>query len=161
MYQIRKAEAADLESIMTIYDHARQYMRQNGNLTQWINGYPSRETVEEDIAARRCFLCTEKGVSLAVFCFTVGEDATYRRIYEGAWKSEEPYGVVHRLGVSTHQGGVASFCFDWCWQQHPNLRVDTHRDNVPMQHCLLKNGYRYCGIIYLADGSERLAYQKC
>jgi hypothetical protein len=29
-----------------------------------------------------------------------------------------------------------------------------------MQHILQSYGFTYCGIIYLADGSERLAYQK-
>ena len=42
----------------------------------------------------------------------------------------------------------------------PNLRADTHRDNRIMQHILQKHGFRYCGIIYLLNGDERLAYQK-
>jgi hypothetical protein len=29
-----------------------------------------------------------------------------------------------------------------------------------MQGCLAKNGFHQCGIIYLADGGERLAYHK-
>ena len=29
-----------------------------------------------------------------------------------------------------------------------------------MQHMLEKNGFRYCGVIYTDDGSERMAYQK-
>ena len=41
-----------------------------------------------------------------------------------------------------------------------NLKIDTHRDNRIMQHLLDKNGFTYCGIIYLDDGTERLAYQK-
>ena len=43
---------------------------------------------------------------------------------------------------------------------HPNLRADTHRINLPMQGCLAKNCFHQCGIIYLADGGERLAYHK-
>lgn len=41
----------------------------------------------------------------------------------------------------------------------PNLRADTHRNNRTMRHLLEKSGFRYCGIIHVADGSERLAYQ--
>lgn len=160
MLQIRKAKPQELDTVMALYDHARQYMRENGNLNQWIGGYPSREMVAGDIDLERCFLCCEDDAPQAVFCFTVGEDETYRRICEGAWKDDEPYAVIHRMGVCSHRGGVASFCFGWCFAQHPNLRVDTHRDNIPMQHCLAKNGFAYCGIVYLADGSERLAYQK-
>ena len=29
-----------------------------------------------------------------------------------------------------------------------------------MQHNIAKHGFTYCGIIYLANGDERLAYQK-
>ena len=29
-----------------------------------------------------------------------------------------------------------------------------------MQHNLLKHGFTYCGIIYLLNGDERLAYQR-
>ncbi len=37
---------------------------------------------------------------------------------------------------------------------------DTHRDNHIMQHNILKHGFQYCGVILLANGDERLAYQK-
>lgn len=29
-----------------------------------------------------------------------------------------------------------------------------------MQHLILKNGFEQCGIIHIADGSERIAYEK-
>jgi RimJ/RimL family protein N-acetyltransferase len=40
-----------------------------------------------------------------------------------------------------------------------DLRADTHADNKPVQHLLLKHGFRYCGIIRVTDGSKRFAYQ--
>jgi hypothetical protein len=49
---------------------------------------------------------------------------------------------------------------DWCFSKDPNIRIDTHRDNKIMQHNILKEGFSYCGIIYLESGDERLAYQK-
>ena len=157
---IHPTRPEELDTAMALYDHARAYMRQNGNDRQWIGGYPSRETVAEDIARGQSYLCcAEDGTPLAVFCFTVGEAPAYRKIYDGAWLNEEPYAVIHRLGVSSHRGGVCSFCIRWCYAQHPNLRVDTHRVNRPMQGCLKKNGFTCCGVVYLADGSERLAYQ--
>lgn len=36
----------------------------------------------------------------------------------------------------------------------------THRDNKPMQHVVEQNGFKYCGIIHLENGDERLAYQR-
>ena len=43
MLTIRKAEKADLDKIMDIYDTARAFMRKSGNPTQWAGGYPPRE----------------------------------------------------------------------------------------------------------------------
>ena len=39
-------------------------------------------------------------------------------------------------------------------------RADTHADNKIMQHLLEKNGFTRCGVIHVADGSPRFAYQK-
>jgi RimJ/RimL family protein N-acetyltransferase len=49
---------------------------------------------------------------------------------------------------------------EFCFSKTDNIRIDTHDDNKTMQHILLKNGFTYCGIIYLKNGDERLAYQK-
>ena len=43
---IRQALLSDLETILDIYDEARVFMRQNGNPSQWRNGYPSKGRVE-------------------------------------------------------------------------------------------------------------------
>ena len=39
-----------------------------------------------------------------------------------------------------------------------NIRVDTHRDNIVMQRLVEKLGFSRRGIIYIADGTERIAY---
>ena len=59
-----------------------------------------------------------------------------------------------------HSKGVANACLQWCYEQIPNLRADTHRDNHILQYILKKHGFKYCGIILLANGDERLAFQK-
>ena len=56
---IRKAELAELDEIMKIFGIARQYMREKGNMSQWINGYPSRELITEDIEAGHLFVCLD------------------------------------------------------------------------------------------------------
>lgn len=158
---IRQTLTEDLDTVMRIYDQARQYMRENHNPNQWINGYPTTEMVQEDILTKSSYVCTEGEEIVGVFRFTLGEDPTYKHIYQGSWLNEEPYGVVHRIASASHKKGVATFCLEWCLVNCGNIRIDTHRDNHIMQRLLAKNDYRYCGIIYLEDGSERLAYQKC
>ena len=158
--EIRYARTDDLPTILESYAQARAFMRETGNLTQWQGGFPPRSLLESDIAQNKLYVCVSDGKIACVFYYAVEPDPTYQKIYNGAWKNDAPYGVIHRLGVGAHRGGVCSFCLAWCWQQHPNLRADTHRINLPMQGCLAKNGFHQCGIIYLADGGERLAYHK-
>ncbi|MBO5796737.1 MAG: GNAT family N-acetyltransferase [Clostridia bacterium] len=157
---IRKATLADLDRLMTIYDNARAYMRAHGNASQWGDGYPSPALIAGDIEAGHSFVCEEAGEILGVFCYFEGVDPTYVTIYEGEWLNDAPYGVIHRIAVAAHRRGVASFCYDYCFARCRNLKIDTHRDNIPMQNSLLKNGFQRCGIIYLANGDERIAYQK-
>ena len=156
-------ELATLEKmpqILDIYAAARAYMRENGNMEQWGGNYPAVEDVRSDIEAGHLYLCTEGDEIYGVFCYFVGEEPTYRSIYGGAWLNDLPYGVMHRVAVARHQRGVASFCFSHCYDLCKNLKIDTHRDNIPMQKCLIRAGFEYCGAVYLPDGTERLAYQK-
>lgn len=158
--EIRKATRDELDRIMEIYADARRYMREHGNAEQWAGGYPSREVIEEDLARGFCHVCVEGDELLGVFCYFVGEDPTYRIIEDGEWLNDRPYGVIHRIAVSSHRRGVASACFAWCYAACGNLKIDTHRDNIPMQRSLAKNGFTRCGIIHLANGDPRIAYQK-
>ena len=96
---------------------------------------------------------------MGTFCFILGDDPTYQQIYEGTWLNNEPYGVIHRLATNGKQKGVSENCLNWCFERWPNLRVDTHRDNKVMQHILTKYGFQRCGIIYVKNGTERIAYQ--
>ena len=165
--KIERARECDVKEILGIYDGARAFMRKNGNKKQWTGGYPSEATVRADLDAGCLYVVrdeTEEETSplLGVFYFRVGNDETYERIYEGAWQSDAPYGVIHRIAVSekSRGRGVAAFVYAHCFALCGNLKIDTHRDNLPMQRSLKKNGFSPCGIIYLESGDERLAYQK-
>lgn len=158
---IRPAGLEDLPLVMEIYEYARAFMRANGNVTQWVNGYPSEELIRREIQDGHSFVCTDgDGEIVGTFCFILGDDPTYQQIYDGAWLNDEPYGVIHRMGTNGKRKGIAEACLDWSFQHSDNIRVDTHRDNLVMQHILEKNGFKRCGIIYVRDGTERIAYQK-
>lgn len=158
---IRPAGLGDLPLVMEIYDYARAFMRANGNVTQWVNGYPSEELIRQEIQDGHSFVCTDgDGEIVGTFCFILGDDPTYQQIYDGAWLNDEPYGVIHRMGTNGKRKGIAEACLDWSFQHSDNIRVDTHRNNLVMQHILEKNGFKRCGIIYVRDGTERIAYQK-
>ena len=157
---IRPASAEDVPAIMPVLDAARGIMRASGNMDQWKDGYPSRETVLSDIRNGFGFVLTECGAVVAYFAFVPSPEPTYSYIEGGSWLDDSrPYHVIHRIGSTPESHGVFNAIMDWCVGQDGNLRIDTHRDNTVMQHCILKYGFRYCGIIYLANGDERLAYQ--
>lgn len=158
--QIRKAKNHDLEAILNLYQMAREFMAAHGNPGQWGSSYPPVEQVERDIASGDLYVCCDGEKTAAVFYFAPGPDETYHKIYEGEWLDDAPYAVVHRVASPGVIKGAAGFCLDWCFEHFPNLRIDTHQDNLPMQSLLKKKGFRFCGKIFLANGSPRLAFQK-
>ena len=157
---IRKTTEADLSRIAEIYENAKRFMRESGNPNQWNSGTPSIDTAHEDMDRGVGYVVEENGEIVATFMFSLDGEPTYAKIYEGAWLSDEPYGVIHRIAVAEQGRGIIGFCIDECFSRCQNLRIDTHRDNLPMQRALQKRGFVYCGIIYLENGDERLAYQK-
>ena len=157
----RLATEDDVPVIMRLVDEARGIMRSCGNVNQWIDGYPSEETIKHDIEHGHCYLCVdESGEVLASFAFIPGPEPTYKEIFEGDWQDDAPYHVVHRLASTAASHGIFNDVMDYCMAVAGNLRIDTHRDNVIMRHVIDRYGFTYCGIIYLANGDERLAYQK-
>lgn len=158
----RKAMMADVPVIMRLIDEARAIMRSCGNVNQWIDGYPCQETIENDISNGHCYLCVEQGSGeiVASFAFIPGPEPTYREIFDGEWLDDKPYHVVHRLASTAGSHGIFNDVMDYCMAVAGNLRIDTHRDNVIMRHVIDHYGFSYCGIIYLLNGDERLAYQK-
>lgn len=160
---IRKATPNDLPRMMQLFEEAKGIMRRSGNLHQWTGGYPSEQQISQEIADGNSYLCIEPATQqvVATFAFILTGEPTYARIDGGEWLDDErPYGVIHRLASTPTSHGVAVHVFDWCLERCRNLRIDTHRDNRIMQHLLLKYGFSYCGIIYLRNGDERLAYQR-
>ena len=106
------------------------------------------------------FVIEEDSLVVAYFAFLPSPEPTYSYI-EGAWIDDTlPYHVIHRIASLPDVHGVFSDIMGFCFARGRNIRIDTHRDNAIMRHNILKHGFSYCGIIYLASGDERLAFQK-
>ena len=86
------------------------------------------------------------------------EDPNYRRI-DGAWLNDLPYQTLHRVASSGERKGMVDFIAQWALTRCDNLRGYTHADNLPMQRAFERNGFRRCGIVWMQDGTERIAYQ--
>ena len=163
---IRKATYEDIPALMEIFRQARGIMRASGNMNQWNDSYPSEEIIRQDIASGVCHVlcedtapgCTD-GRIIATMAFIPGPDPTYSVIYDGEWPDDSPYHVIHRIAVLEPGHGAARKLLDWGFTKAGCIRIDTHKDNVIMHHSLRKYGFRHCGVILLANGDPREAYQ--
>lgn len=157
---IRLATLIDVPLIMAMCDHSRTIMRASGNMTQWTNGYPSEEQIIKDITFEHGFLLLEHNVPIGYFAFIIGDDPTYKVIDGGQWLEDNtPYGTIHRLACAPGHHEIGRDCFDWCASKVASLRADTHADNSIMRHIMEQLQFTYCGIIHVADGTPRLAFQ--
>ena len=162
-YQIRKAVTKDLPRIHDIYETARQFMRKNGNLTQWEGMDAPELLLENDISQGNLYIL-EENISdrtqiHAVFAFIFGEDPTYLKIEQGNWISDTKYAAVHRVASDGTVRNVLGQIMDYCKARMSHLRIDTHEDNKVMQHVIEKCGFTRCGIVHVPDGSPRIAYE--
>lgn len=158
--EIQKALPEQLPELLPLYENARQFMAAHGNPAQWGIANPSAEQLRQDIIDSCLFLCMQNSRIAAVFCLRPGPDSTYTLIQNGNWLNDEPYGVIHRIISTGITHGAAAFCINWALTQYQNIRIDTHKDNLPMQNLLHKLDFSPCGVIHVQDGTPRLAYQK-
>ena len=158
--QIRPSSPNDIDKIMSMFDNSRRLMRASGNVNQWINGYPSRELIYNDIHNGHSFIVSDEDNIVGTFAFIIGRDPTYEHIDGIGWDDDtHPYGTIHRMAKAADGHGIFASSINWCRSQITSLRIDTHADNAEMKHLIAKHGFAYKGIIHIADGSPRLAYQ--
>ena len=163
--KIRRSTEQDFERIMEIYAYARKFMAEHGNPNQWgPTCWPPEGLIHADIRSGDSYVCTdEEGRVVGVFYYIYGEDIepTYKKIEDGKWLDDSPYGVVHRVAGDGSVKGIGSFCINWAYERCGHLRIDTHGDNLVMQNLLKKLGFIHCGTIYVEeDNYPRLAFEK-
>ncbi len=165
--EFRRTKKEDIAGIMRIVRQAQEYMKQQG-IDQWQNGYPNEASFEADIEKEYSYVMEEDGKIIGTMAVIFDGESDYNHIYEGAWKTtEEPYAAVHRVAVDAEckgkgiAGAMIEEVVKICRERGVrSIKNDTHRDNKSMQRMQAKNGFEYCGIIYLKDGAERIAFEK-
>ena len=180
---IRPATPADIPALRPVFEAAKAIMRADGNPDQWsAPGFPDDSLLLRDIARGGGFVIESRWPVAAVhddratvmpgltghlsepklvayFALLPSPEPTYDYI-DGAWLTDEPYGVIHRMASYPEVHGIFSTVLDFASARYAHLRIDTHRDNRIMQHLIEKHNFTYCGIIWLEDGTERLAYER-
>ena len=158
---IREAKTTDITDIMLVMEAAKKIMRSSGNMHQWADGYPSEAVIISDMKKHGGYIIEDTGRIVGYFAFLPSPEPTYSKIYDGKWLDDvQSYHVVHRIASYPDVHGIFSDIMDFCFSHDANIRIDTHKDNRIMQHNIEKHGFTCCGIIYLANGDERMAYQK-
>lgn len=160
---IRKADKEDIDAIMGLIAGAKRFMRSNGNMTQWAGAYPSREDIEDDIVKSRFYLIEDSDRNKPVMCFAVmfTPDPFYSDIRDGQWiDADSPYITIHRMASSGEISRLSDLAFAYCDVLSRNVRVDTHADNRQMLAAIERAGFKRCGIVTVADGTPRIAFQK-
>ncbi len=164
MYKIELAKIDEIYQIKKIYNLASEFLK-NNNVDQWQNDYPSIEIIQNDILKQQLYVLKEENELLGVMAFLKEEEPTYKNIYNGKWKTNNIYYTIHRITVINKGKGLSKYLFDFAFNiclkdKVTSLRIDTHINNLVMQKTLKKYGFKYCGLIYLLDGSERIAFEK-
>lgn len=162
--KLRKAEIEDRDLIWEIIQQAIERRRIDGS-TQWQNGYPNLDTIESDIAKNFGYVLTVDG-EIAVYAALIFNDEPAYSTIEGAWLSDGEFVVVHRVAVHEKFAGqgLAKKLFDHIEiftkeNGVQSVKVDTNYDNIAMLKILEKQGYSYCGEVFLSGGMRK-AFEK-
>ncbi|MGU8378871.1 GNAT family N-acetyltransferase [Clostridium perfringens] len=164
--EFRQANISDLDQIVEIIELSKKYLKET-KVDQWQDGYPAKEDLRRDIESGNSYVLTNKDEIVATTVISLDGESTYNSIFNGEWITNEEYIVMHRVAVHNKYKGKG--IFKELIKEAESLalnndifsiKIDTHRDNVSMQRAVVKNNFKRCGIIYLEDGSERIAFEK-
>ncbi|MBI6038604.1 GNAT family N-acetyltransferase [Clostridium perfringens] len=164
--EFRQAKISDLDQIVEIIELSKKYLKET-KVDQWQDGYPAKEDLRRDIENRNSYVLTNKDEIVATTVISLDGESTYNSIFNGEWITNEDYIVMHRVAVHDKYKGKGIFK-ELIKEAEilalnkgiSSIKIDTHRDNISMQRAVVKNDFKKCGIIYLEDGSERIAFEK-
>ena len=160
---IRRATLQDVDNIMDIV-HSAQLALRELDIDQWQDGYPTAESIKEDIAQGVGYVATNNNATIGYAAIVLTGEQAYQQIAD-SWLYGSNYVVIHRLctAQSHRRQGVAldlmRYAAELCRKAGYNaFRIDTHRGNIRMLSMLEKLEFRRAGIIHY-DSGERVAYE--
>ncbi|MCL1996233.1 MAG: GNAT family N-acetyltransferase [Defluviitaleaceae bacterium] len=167
----RESTKTDVPQIVAILNQGKEYLK-NAGIDQWQTGYPEERDVLEDIENGVGYVLADGERVVATVAVIFDIEPTYNEI-EGKWLSGDDnknYCTIHRIAVDDNEKGSGKSALvlhsiqEICEKKSVNhIRVDTHYENAPMRRFLEKNGFVYCGTIYIPRAGktpERAAYEK-
>lgn len=169
---MRPATVDDVPAIVATLEAGRALLAADG-IDQWQDGAgPDVDLVTSDVARGwgRVFLI---GGQVAATAALIDEpEPAYDQVVEGAWQvrgdAAAPYATIHRVAVAPAFRGmhVAQRFYVRLIEEarargFAEIRVDTHADNVRMQHVIASAGFtRACTVLIGNNPKDlRWAYQ--
>lgn len=163
----RRAQNSDVDKIVQILQDAIAFLKERGS-TQWQSGYPSRETVKEDIKNKCAWVLTVDNEVAGYAAVVIGRDSNYAKI-DGEWNNDvDSYATIHRIAISSKFRGMHLTQFflsniislTYAQEIH-NFRIDTGEKNKIVQHIATSHNFIKRGIIQVDDpiNPDRLAYE--
>lgn len=145
---IRKANIADLDSIMAILKKIIKEMHSYGNF-QWDENYPKAKDFAADIEEGNLFVSIRENKVIGFICINRDQPKEYQALN---WSSTEDAFVIHRMGVSPdyRQAGIGTelvlFADEFAKSNGvAYLKTDTYSLNTMAQRLYLKCGYTFIG----------------
>lgn len=170
-FVLTKATAQETKALLHIYNEAKKGMKEMG-IDQWREeGEPNRDTIQRDLLHHCLWILKDQQdqcIATAAIIDTRDPDYADEKI-KGAWiNKENTYLALHRVAILPSFKGQR--LTDYFMQQaekeadekqRKSIRIDTHRDNKPMQRWIARQGFHFCGTITISsDGTQRNAYEK-
>ena len=159
-----KTREEDLPVVVKLIDSARGALKADG-VDQWQGADPTAEDLLKNIKDGCCFFFKEESI-VGMAVLREGEDPTYD-VIEGEWLTKGDYLTIHQFVVAEDRKGegMSRRMMEriFAHAKHkgiPAVRIDTHADNFRMRGLIESTGFTYCGVIIVADGTERVAYEQ-
>lgn len=163
-FNLRPAAESDIDRCWEMLQQGKAQMFREGK-KQWTETYPSRQSVENDLARGVAHVLELDGAVVAYGAVIFDGEPAYAQI-EDRWLSHGSYVVIHRLAVADEvkRQGVATEFFRQVMHLAStrgvhSIKVDTNYDNFYMQHLLARLDFTYCGDVSYPQGA-RMAYEK-
>lgn len=168
---VRIANKNDIDEIMVVINDAKQYLKEQNSL-QWNlgDGYPRKTDLLNDIENGYCYVLVLDNMIIGTMSIICGIDENYLEIYDGKWLTNEAYASIHRIAIKNthHHKSLGKFMLFEAEKiikekKFYSVRIDTHKENYPMQKTIEKSGYTLCGTIILKRtkvDNVRIAYEK-
>ncbi|MFD1672706.1 GNAT family N-acetyltransferase [Agrilactobacillus yilanensis] len=162
-----KATIHDLDTIYKILKDGQQQLAAQG-IDQWQAGYPSVRQIVKDIEAGYTVLYQDDAYNnVGTAALTPAPDQIYDNM-TGQWLVDTvDYVSIHRVAIHSKyagQGHGSAFLrtlITEIRENRPNIRsirMDTHKDNQPMQHVFHKLTFKKVGEMHGAYSDTGLSF---